>query len=128
VTFSLTKTTLTRELLGSSMLLNVFFSCEYLVQKYLHSKVNVSDNTYKQKRFPHNWICLCDDDNDIEMAMFCHHAYIPSVTSESLKNIIDENPSHFTVACDTEMQREEVLATDYALRIILDTFQESSEK
>ena len=41
-------------------------------------------------------ICLCDDDNDLEMALACGHAYLPSVSSESMQETVDWFPDHFT--------------------------------
>jgi hypothetical protein len=29
-------------------------------------------------------VCLCDDDNDLEMALACRRAYLPSVSSDSI--------------------------------------------
>ncbi|KAL3930840.1 MAG: hypothetical protein SGBAC_011588 [Bacillariaceae sp.] len=32
-------------------------------------------------------VCICDDDNDIEMALACSHSYIPSLTSERMVDV-----------------------------------------
>jgi hypothetical protein len=42
-------------------------------------------------------VCLCDDDNDLEMARACRHAYVPEVSSASMEAIIERHPEHFTV-------------------------------
>lgn len=73
-----------------------------------------------------SWVCLCDDDNDLEMAMYCHHAYIPCLTSESMKKVISTNPDHFSVTCNSEWDREGVYATEYALQLILEKIGVSS--
>lgn len=43
-------------------------------------------------------VALCDDDNDIELAMSLDHAYIPCITSEKLRLVIHHHPDHFTVS------------------------------
>jgi len=64
-------------------------------------------------------VCLCDDDNDLEMAMTCGHAYIPEVSSASMKEIIDRYPDHFsqTGGEGTELSGPE--STEVALKLIL---------
>jgi hypothetical protein len=63
-------------------------------------------------------VCLCDDDNDIDMALACLHAYIPSVSSESMAKTLEENPSHFTITEQGDVR--ETLATEAALARVLD--------
>ena len=41
-------------------------------------------------------VCMCDDDNDLEMALACQHAYLPDVASQSMIDTIEEFPDHFT--------------------------------
>jgi len=65
-------------------------------------------------------VCLCDDDNDLEMALACEHAYIPSITSTSMKKVIDENPGQFSVTCGDGDVESMVKATEDALLLILD--------
>ena len=36
------------------------------------------------------------------MALACSHAHTPSITSASMKNVIDRNPNQFTVTCDDD--------------------------
>jgi len=69
-----------------------FSSCEYLANKYIPNTIKNPLGT--------SCVCICDDDNDLEMALACNHAYIPSITSSSMKNVIDNNPNQFTVTCD----------------------------
>jgi hypothetical protein len=73
-------------------------------------------------------VCLCDDDNDVEMAMACRHAYVPEVSSSSMRETIDKYPMHFTqtggegfdlVGCDS---------SEAALTIILERLQSKSEE
>jgi hypothetical protein len=42
-------------------------------------------------------ICLCDDDNDLEMALACQHAYLPDISSQSMLEITQKYPKHFTI-------------------------------
>ena len=42
-------------------------------------------------------ICLCDDDNDLEMALACQHAYLPDISSQSMMDITQKYPKHFTI-------------------------------
>lgn len=37
-------------------------------------------------------ICLCDDDNDLEMAFACGTVFLPSVTSQSMAEAAEQNP------------------------------------
>jgi hypothetical protein len=66
-----------------------------------------------------NCVCLCDDDNDLEMALGCSHAYIPSISSKSLAETIEADSSfHFTQTCGDGVK--ETAATEAALALILD--------
>lgn len=56
----------------------------------------ISDQT--KSLLKNHCICLCDDDNDIEMALACHHAFLPSVASDSMLQTISEHPNQCTVA------------------------------
>lgn len=42
-------------------------------------------------------ICLCDDDNDLEMALACWKAYLPSVTSVSMAQAARDFPDRIIV-------------------------------
>jgi hypothetical protein len=62
-----------------------------------------------------NSVCLCDDDNDVEMALACSHAYVPSVSSDRMWATIQTHPGHFTVTlqagqCEGTLASEEALA------------------
>ncbi|CAB9502320.1 expressed unknown protein [Seminavis robusta] len=62
-------------------------------------------------------VCICDDDNDIEMALACAHAYIPALTSESVVQCIHDNPHKLTQTFQQGLV-EETLATEAALQMI----------
>lgn len=103
--------------------------CQYLVHKYLmnnHQEQNDKKHIDTVKLSPSNrWVCLCDDDNDIEMALYCHHAYIPCVSSESMQKAISNNQNHFSVTCDMKLNRNGVHATEHALLLILEEIKNS---
>ncbi len=72
-------------------------------------------------------VCMCDDDNDLEMALACQHAYLPDVSSESMRDTIAEFPDHFTTTFsrieeseddDSAVSVEETDASDLALSMI----------
>ena len=62
-------------------------------------------------------VCICDDDNDVEMALACSHAFIPSISSDSMMATIKEHPSKFTVTSNEGT--EGVRASEAALGLIL---------
>lgn len=78
--------------------------CQYLADSLKHDIAKES-------------VCICDDDNDLEMALACAHAYIPALTSESMIRCIQLNPRQFTQTVQAGVV-EETLATEAALRLI----------
>lgn len=60
-------------------------------------------------------VCMGDDDNDIEMALASRHAFIPTVTSETMEEAISQNPRRFTAIRDVE----DTMATEKALEALL---------
>jgi len=42
-------------------------------------------------------ICLCDDDNDLEMASACGKVFLPSVTSISMQHAVHNSPDKILV-------------------------------
>jgi len=94
--------------------------CQYLAEKYCP---DANDETVLGEFT----VCLCDDDNDVQMANACRHAYIPEVTSEHLAEAIEEDPDHFTVTSGRGAKRRGHAvhghkATEAALSLILDSF------
>jgi hypothetical protein len=57
---------------------------------------DVSSSSPEEEFLSNHAVCLCDDDNDLEMALACHHAYLPSVSSESMGETIKQFPDHFS--------------------------------
>ncbi|KAL3910916.1 MAG: hypothetical protein SGILL_007497 [Bacillariaceae sp.] len=64
-------------------------------------------------------VCLCDDDNDLEMAAACSHAYVPEISSESMRQVIESHPEHFTQTGGEGVELGGTDATEAALLLIL---------
>lgn len=64
-------------------------------------------------------VCLCDDDNDIEMATACGHAYLPEVTAENMAATIEKFPEHFTFTGGKDKGHKGPAASEVALSLIL---------
>ena len=62
-------------------------------------------------------VCICDDDNDMEMAVACSHAFIPALTSTSVEEFVEDNPSKFTKTFE-KGRVASTMATDAALHLI----------
>jgi hydroxymethylpyrimidine pyrophosphatase-like HAD family hydrolase len=60
-------------------------------------------------------VFMCDDDNDIELAQAVRNAYLPSITSDTMQQIAEQNPAKFTVA-----GQDSVLATEEILQQLLE--------
>jgi len=89
--------------------------CDYLLRKFF----NNHDETISLKTHA---CCLCDDDNDVEMALACGKAYLPSVTSESIQKLVSEN-GHMIVTENVDEGKVESFATEAALEMILKDIQ-----
>ena len=68
--------------------------------------------------------CMCDDDNDAEMAVACRAAYLPSVTSESMRALAtnrDDDVDHSIIVVE-DASRGVVgcIATEAALEAIIE--------
>lgn len=63
-------------------------------------------------------VCICDDDNDTEMALACSHSYIPSLTSESMLDTLRQHQSNFTQTFGPGISP--TTATEVALQAIYD--------
>lgn len=63
---------------------------------------------------------MCDDDNDIEMALSCLHAYVPLISSESMEQCIQLHPANFTVISMSKNTDDGVEATEKALALVLE--------
>eukprot|EP00550_Attheya_septentrionalis_P002661 CAMPEP_0198290122 /NCGR_PEP_ID=MMETSP1449-20131203/8086_1 /TAXON_ID=420275 /ORGANISM="Attheya septentrionalis, Strain CCMP2084" /LENGTH=342 /DNA_ID=CAMNT_0043988567 /DNA_START=609 /DNA_END=1634 /DNA_ORIENTATION=- len=81
--------------------------CEYLVKRFCDDLSG--DAASKLSEFA---VCLCDDDNDLEMAMACQHAFVPSISSSSMTETIRANPHQFTLTENTETMTVMTAATE----------------
>jgi len=106
--------------------------CLYLASKFFPE----SDSSIIEFVSKHA-VCLCDDDNDLEMAMACRRAFIPEITSATMKAAIETYPEQFTVTASVgegdvgnKQQRSGPEATEAALSLILDSLaaKESEEE
>ena len=93
--------------------------CDYLIRKFFPCS-NGNDESITLKSHAY---CLCDDDNDVEMALACRTAYLPSVTSESMRRLASESKN--VIVTETE-ERKESLATEAALEMILNDISKSN--
>ncbi|KAG7673531.1 hypothetical protein Ndes2526B_g03016 [Nannochloris sp. 'desiccata'] len=66
-------------------------------------------------------VFMCDDDNDIELAKAVSKAYLPSITSDSMRQFAETNPEKFVVAT-----KKSVWATEEILHILLNNVLETS--
>lgn len=115
-------------------------SCEYLAKKFLNNDDNQKshsddDATATSNRIQHptlsslllstQCLCICDDDNDIEMALACYHAYIPCITSNTMAQTIKEHSNHFTVTIPSSQTNNDndnvdyTISTEMALHLVL---------
>ncbi|KAL3778661.1 hypothetical protein ACHAWO_011648 [Cyclotella atomus] len=53
--------------------------CNYLLKSFCGNNAQLNKNAY----------CMCDDDNNVEMATACKMAFLSSVTSESIRSLIE---------------------------------------
>ena len=60
-------------------------------------------------------ICLCDDDNDLEMASACGQVFLPSISSTTMAEAAKKYPEKIFVAERKESDIVETKATEYAL-------------
>lgn len=62
---------------------------------------------------------MCDDDNDLEMAMACGKAFLPSISSETMKRAAQDYPNKIIICASTSTSAsqpvKETKATEVAL-------------
>lgn len=59
-----------------------------------------------------------DDDNDIEMALACRHAFVPTVTSETMAATIRDFPDQITAIGNAEDTRSTEMALDELIKML----------
>lgn len=88
-------------------------SCLYIADKFFSdSPLDLGEFLSKHAS------CLCDDDNDLEMAAACSHAYVPEISSESMKKVIETHPEHFTQTGGEGIELSGTDSTETALLLI----------
>ena len=68
-------------------------------------------------------VCVCDDDNDLEMALACKHAFVPGISSESMAQVLMTNSDQITVTGGIGDLDEGTGATERALDQVLKSLQ-----
>jgi hypothetical protein len=63
--------------------------------------------------------CVCDDDNDIPLAMACKKAFLPTLSSKSMKDMVEVRGNEAVVTEDIKNGIIGFLATEEALRLLL---------
>jgi hypothetical protein len=89
--------------------------CQYLIQEKFQGVGTLSDNC----------IFLCDDDNDIELAISCCFAFLPTISSDSMKTIAQSNSERIITVDDTKEFGNlggTTQATDALLQNIIERF------
>ena len=82
-------------------------------------------NSNSDEALARHAICLCDDDNDLEMALACQHAFVPGVSSESMAEVIRAHPNQITVTGGPGHDVEGTKATEKALELALKSIRSS---
>jgi len=97
--------------------------CEYLVRKFLHGAASDDGKVDERVTLKSRAFCMCDDDNDIEMALACRAAFLPGVTSESVRRVVEElhdsDVARLVVTEDVRKGIIETGATEAALDLVL---------
>jgi hypothetical protein len=68
--------------------------------------------------FSNGAVCMGDDDNDIEMALACRHAFIPTISSHSMAVAIANRPGQFTAVSGVDETAATEKALDELLRML----------
>ena len=90
-------------------------SCSYLAKRFMKIEDSlygdITDNDILMQRA----LCVCDDDNDLEMASACGRVFLPSVSSESMAEAARLNPEKIIITESRDDNVVETLATERAL-------------
>jgi len=99
-------------------------SCEYIAEK-------ISSMERKKKHHPlltqsgteilaSSSLCVCDDDNDIPLATACRKAFLPTISSQSIKDLVESSKDRIIVTEDIPKGIVGHLATEAALQRVLE--------
>ena len=97
-----------------------FRSCAYLASKFLSVESMAGEELLKSRA-----ICLCDDDNDIEMAVACKKSFLPGITSLSMLDLVRENPRKIIVTERLDEGIVKTRASEEALECVLKEIESS---
>lgn len=84
--------------------------CQYVARKLCGAEAVLSENA----------VCLCDDDNDLEMALACKHAFVPGISSASMAQVVENNTDRITATGGINELEEGTVATERALDAVLE--------
>jgi len=84
--------------------------CGYLAHHFNKELAGAEEETLLE-----SCICLCDDDNDLEMASACGKVFLPTVTSVSMQNAVKRSPNKIIVIENKYEGIIETKATEKAL-------------
>lgn len=90
--------------------------CAYLA-KHFSEKTKAEDDG--SSLLAEKAVCMCDDDNDLQMARACSKAYVPGITSNSMLHAVNQQPDQFVVTENKDQNIVETFATEAALSTIL---------
>jgi hypothetical protein len=105
------------------------YSCLYLAQKFVHPNDYTTSPIVSNlilsplQILARHCVCLCDDDNDIDMALACRHAYLPALSSQSMETLVQTRPDHFTPTFSSDGTVSHTKATEAALQLVLNAIQ-----
>eukprot|EP00559_Dactyliosolen_fragilissimus_P009782 CAMPEP_0184874126 /NCGR_PEP_ID=MMETSP0580-20130426/42221_1 /TAXON_ID=1118495 /ORGANISM="Dactyliosolen fragilissimus" /LENGTH=389 /DNA_ID=CAMNT_0027377101 /DNA_START=112 /DNA_END=1281 /DNA_ORIENTATION=+ len=94
--------------------------CSYLARKFLSTNLEGGDDGNDESFLSQNALCLCDDDNDLEMASACSKAFVPGLTSDSMRLAARLHNDHIIVTEDLKEGITESLATEKALGLAIE--------
>lgn len=90
-------------------------SCSYLAKKFATIQDHILADITGEDILLLRALCLCDDDNDLEMASACGKVFLPSVSSESMAKAAQSNPDKIMITERIQENVIETLATESAL-------------
>ena len=82
--------------------------CGYLASYFNKQKVDIEE-------LLESCICLCDDDNDLEMADACGRVFLPSISSTSMQEAASRSPNKISIVEDMAKSIFETSATEVAI-------------
>ena len=95
--------------LSSSAVCSRLESCQYVSRKLCNDEMVLGENA----------VCMCDDDNDLEMALACRYAFAPGISSESMAQVVKNNGNNIIATGGVDGLEEGTSATERALDAVL---------